>query len=208
MRSLTQISILKYHLISGAESGLGIGWENTSFFLFRNSSSCEADRRHAPIYIEMKYLSIRTARRAWTVAIPLLFIGGASIAGTYICSGLDGNEVYTDHNRPGCREFTPTPPNDIEGKPSAKAPQPPKKRSEPSSIPFSQRPSSERKSGAIADVNHNGASYSEQDLLHAVASGNKAKTELVLRGGISANIKDDQGQSALIMATALPSTDI
>ena len=157
-------------------------------------------------HVEMKY--IRTAIRAWTVAIPLLFIGGASIAGTYICSGLDGDEVYTDHNRPGCREFTPTPPNDIEGKPSAKAPQPPKKRSEPSSIPFSQRPSSERKSGAIADVNHNGASYSEQDLLRAVASGNKAKTELVLRGGISANTKDDQGQSALIMATALPSTDI
>jgi ankyrin repeat protein len=45
-------------------------------------------------------------------------------------------------------------------------------------------------------------------LLRAVASGNKAKTELVLRGGISANTKDDQGQSALIMATALPSTDI
>src|SRR5215813_8432968 len=116
----------------------------------------------------MKYLSIRTrtARRAWTVVIPLLFTGGASIAGTYICSGLDGNEVYTDHNRPGCREFTPTPPNDIEGKTSAKAPQPPKRRSgpPPTSSSSLRRPLGERKTGAMTELDHKGASYSEQDL--------------------------------------------
>ena len=127
---------------------------------------------------------------AWAVAIPLLFIGGASAAGTYMCSDPDGTVVYTDHNRPGCREFTPTPPNDIEGKPSAKTPQAPKKKSE--------RPSLDPK----------GVTYSEQDLLQAVASGNKEKTGLLLRAGISPNAKDEQGQSALTMAAALPRTDI
>ncbi|HKY70678.1 MAG TPA: ankyrin repeat domain-containing protein [Nitrospira sp.] len=104
--------------------------------------------------------------------------------------------MYTDHHRPGCREFTPTPPNDIEGKPSAKTPQAPKKRS------------GERKTGAVTESAHQEAGYSDQDLLRAVASGNKGKTELVLRAGVSANAKDEHGQPALTMAAALPSTDI
>jgi hypothetical protein len=143
----------------------------------------------------MKDLSTRIARIA---AIPLLFIAGASFAETYVCSDPDGNEVYTDHNRPGCREFTPMPPNDVEAKPLAKPPQAPKKRSA----------SGERKSGAVTDRDQKGSGYSEQDLLRAVASGNRGKTDSVLRGGISANARDEQGQSALIMAAALPSTDI
>ena len=143
----------------------------------------------------MKDLSTRTP---WIVAIPLLFIAGVSLAETYVCSGLDGNEVYTDHNRPGCREFTPTPPNDVEAKPPAKPPQAPKKRSA----------FGERKSGAVTDRDQKGSGYSEQDLLRAVASGNKGRTDSVLRAGISANAKDEHGQSALTMAAALPNTDI
>ena len=155
----------------------------------------------------MQYLYTSTA---WAVAMLILIMGEASIAGTYICSDPQGNEVYTDHNRPGCREFTPTPPNDIEGKPSAKPPQIPKRRSDPPPTSSSslRRPLGERKSGAMTELDHKGASYSEQDLLRAVASANRGKTELVLRAGISANAKDEQGHSALTMATALPSTDI
>ena len=152
----------------------------------------------------MKYLYTKTA---WSVVIPLLFIGGFSTAGTWICSDPQGNEVYTDHNRPGCREFTPTPPNDIEGKPSVKPPQAPKRRSS-DAIPFSLRPFGERKNGAITEPDLKGANYSEQDLLRAVASGNTGKAELVLRAGISANAKDEQGQSALTMAAALPNADM
>ena len=152
----------------------------------------------------MKYLYTRTA---WSVVIPMLFIGGFSVAGTWICSDLQGNEVYTDHNGPRCREFPPTNPDDIVQKPSAKTPQAPKRRSS-DAIPFTLRPFGERKSGAITELDHKGANYSEQDLLRAVTSGNKGKTELVLRAGISANAKDEQGQSALTMAAALPSTDI
>ena len=163
----------------------------------------EANQSHA-VRISMKYLSVRTAGTAWAIAIPLLFIGGASLAETYICSGLDGNEVYTDHNRPGCREFTPTPPNDIVEKPSAKPSQAPKKKS--GTVPIS--PSAVRKSGATPEVDPKSASYSEQDLLRAVASGDKEKTELVLRAGISANAKDEQGQSALTMAAAMPTPNI
>lgn len=150
----------------------------------------------------MKYLFTKTA---WVVAIPMLFIGGASVAGTWICSDLQGNEVYTDHNGPHCREFSPTNSDDSVKKPSAKAPQTPKHRSS-DAIPSS--PLGKRKSGATTEVDHKGTSYSEQDLLRAVASGNKGKTESVLRAGISANVKDEQGQSALTMAGALPSTDI
>ena len=107
------------------------------------------------------------------------------------------------------REFQPTNPYGIVKKPSAKTPQAPKHRPEPAPIPFSPLlPFSERKSGAIAEVDHKGVRYSEQDLLRAVASGNKAKIELMLRTGISANAKDEQGQSALTMATALPSKDV
>jgi len=155
----------------------------------------------------ISHLSIRAAP---AVAISLLFMGSASIAGTYLCSDAAGNDVYTDHQRPGCREITPTPPNDIEAKASAKAPKAPKKRSEPTLIPYpySLTPFGERKGGARADRDHKQATYSEQDLLRAVASGDKGKTELVLRAGISANAKDEQGQSALTMAAALPSTDI
>jgi uncharacterized protein len=137
----------------------------------------------------MNYLSVRTA---WAVAIAMLFIGGTSIAGTWICSDLQGNEVYTDHNGPRCREFPPTNPDAIAKQPSAKTPMAPKRRSEHAPIPFSPQ----------------GPSYSEQDLLRAVASGNKRKTELGLQAGISANAKDEQGQSALTMAAALPKTDI
>src|SRR5262249_6075204 len=133
----------------------------------------------------MKSLSTSTA---WAIAIPLWFIGGTTAAGTYICSGLDGREVYTDHNRPGCREFTPTPPNDVEGKPSAKPPQAPTKRAEPAPIP--SLPPGDQKRGAITELDHKGATYSEQDLLRAVASGDKGKTEMMLRAGISANAKD------------------
>ena len=142
--------------------------------------------------------------------ILILFTGGASVAETWICSDLQGNEVHTDHNGPRCREFQPTNPYDIVKKPSAKTPQAPKHRPEPALIPFSPlvRQFGERKSGAVAEVDHKGARYSEQDLLRAVASGNKAKLELMLQAGISANAKDEQGQSALTMATALPSKDV
>ena len=129
----------------------------------------------------------------------------ASTAGTYVCPDKDGNEVYTDHNRPACREFMPTPPNDIEGKAPAKVPQAPKKRLHvpvPSSFPGDQN------RGAIAEHDHKTDRYSEPELLRAVASGSREKTERVLRAGISANAKDEQGQSALTMAAALPSTDI
>jgi hypothetical protein len=156
------------------------------------------------IRIYMNYLYTSTV---WAVAIPMLFIGGASVAGTWICSDLQGNEVYTDHNGPRCKEFQPTNTDEIVKTPSAKTRQAPKRRSS-DTIPFSLRPFGERKSSAITELDHKGASYSEQDLLHAVASGNKGKTELVLRAGISANAKDEQGQSALTMAAALPSTEI
>jgi ankyrin repeat protein len=135
----------------------------------------------------------------------MLFIGGASIAETWICTDQQGNEVYTDHNGPRCREFPPTNPDDVVKKPSAKAPPTPKRRSS-DAIPFSLRPSGERKSSAISD--DKGGSYSEQDLLRAVTSGNKGKAESALRAGVSANAKDDHGQSALAMAAALPTTDI
>ena len=130
----------------------------------------------------MKYLYTRTAWADAILMILILFIGGASVAGTWICSDLHGNEVYTDHNGPRCRESQPTNPYDIVKKPSAKTPQAPKHRPEPAPIPFSPlvRPFGERKSGAIAEVDHKAARYSEQDLLRAVASGNKAKIELML----------------------------
>ena len=131
---------------------------------------------------------------AFTVAILLLFMGGTSVTATWLCSDSQGNEVYTDRNRGGCREFTPMPPNDIEAKPSAKTPKVLKK--------------SDQRRGATTELDHKGASYSDQDLLSAVASGDKGKTELLLRSGISANAKDEQGQSALAMAAALPSVDI
>jgi len=152
----------------------------------------------------MKYLYSRTA---WAAATLMVFIGGSSEAGTWVCSDSQGNEVYTDRNGPRCREFQPTNPDDIVKTPSAKTPQALKRRSS-DAIPFSLPPSGERKSGAITELDHKGANYSEQDLLRAVASGNKAKIELMLRGGISANAKDEQRQSALTMAAALPSTDI
>jgi hypothetical protein len=139
----------------------------------------------------------------------MFFMGGAAVAGTWICSDPQGNDVYTDHNRPGCREFTPVPPNDIEGKPSANPPRAPQKKSDSPPTPRSRpRPSGERKSDATGERDGNGASYSEQDLLRAVASGNKGKADLLLRAGISANAKDEQGQSALTLAAALPSTAI
>jgi len=69
-------------------------------------------------------------------------------------------------------------------------------------------PFGEGKTSAPAEGDHRGASYSELDLLRAVASANKAKIELMLGAGISANAKDEQGQSALTMAAALPNTDI
>src|SRR6188474_1722911 len=128
----------------------------------------------------MRYLYSRTA---WSAAIFMVFIGEASVAGTWVCSDPQGNEVYTDRNGPRCREFLPTNPDDSPKKPSAKTPQPLKRRS--------------------AEGDHKEASYSEQDLLRAVASGNKGKAELVLRAGISANAKDEQGQSALTVAAAL-----
>ena len=158
--------------------------------------------------MQYRYMQYRYTITALTVAIPLLFIGGASVAATYMCSDPQGNEVYTDQNRPGCREFTPTPPNDIEAKPSAETPQAPKQKSKPAPLPFSRRPSGEAKKGAIPELDLKAVTYSEQDLLRAVASGNKGKTEVVLRAGISANAKDEQGHSALTMATALPSTEI
>ena len=125
--------------------------------------------------------------------MPLLFMGGASVAGTWICSDPQGNEVYTDHNGPRCKEFPPTAPDDIVKKPSAKPPQAPKHRSS-DAIPSRPqlRPAGEGKHGATTKPDHKEASYSEQDLLRAVASGNKQKTELVLRAGISANAKDEQ----------------
>src|SRR6476660_10329771 len=125
----------------------------------------------------MKDLYTRTA---WLDMIPMLFIGGFSVAGTWICSDLQGNEVYTDHNGPRCREFPPTNPDAIPKQSSAKTPMAPKHTSKHAPIPFSSQ----------------GPSYSEQDLLRAVASGNKRKTELGLQAGISANAKDEQGQSA------------
>src|SRR5262245_59887379 len=106
------------------------------------------------IRVFMKYLYTSTA---WAIAMHILNMGEASIAGTYLCSDPQGNEVYTDHNRPGCREFTPTPPNDIEGKPSAKPLQVPKRRSDPP--PTSS--SSLRKTNAMTELDHKGASYSE-----------------------------------------------
>lgn len=161
-------------------------------FLFKKLASCEADR----------------VRTVWAAAMLNVFIGGASVAGTWVCSDLQGNEVYTDHNGPRCREFQPTNPTDIEKKPSAKAPQAPKRKPSDAVPSPQRRPSGERKTSAIAEEDLNRTSYSEQDLLRAVASGNKGKTESVLRAGISANVKDEQGQSALTMAGALPSTDI
>ena len=152
----------------------------------------------------MKYLYSRTA---WAAAILMVSIGGASEAGTWVCSDPQGNEVYTDRNGPRCREFLPTNPDDSPKKPSAKTPQPLKRRSS-DAIPFRLPPSGERKTSAPAEGDHKEASYSEQDLLRAVASGNKAKIELMLRAGISANAKDEQGQSALTVAVALPNTDI
>ena len=152
----------------------------------------------------MRYLYSRTA---WAAAILIVFIGGASAAGTWVCSDPQGNEVYTDRNGPRCREFLPTNPDDSPKKPSAKTPQPLKRRSS-DAIPFRLPPSGERKTSASAEGDHKEASYSEQDLLRAVASGNKGKAELVLRAGISANAKDEQGQSALTVAAALPNTDI
>jgi hypothetical protein len=154
----------------------------------------------------MKYTS---RSLVWAVAILLFLMGEASIAATYMCSDPQGNEVYTDHRGPGCREFTPTPPNDIEGKPTAKTPQAPKRKSS-DAIPSGPLPrsSGEQKSGAVVEPPRNGLSYSEQDLLRAVASGNKEKTERVLRAGVSANAKDEQRQSALTMAAGLPSADI
>jgi len=157
----------------------------------------------------MKYLYSRTA---WAAAILMVSIGGASEAGTWVCSDPQGNEVYTDRNGPRCREFLPTNPDDSPKKPSAKTPQPLKRRSS-DAIPFRLPPSGERKTSASAasasaEGDHKEASYSEQDLLRAVASGNKGKAELVLRAGISANAKDEQGQSALTVAAALPNTDI
>ena len=151
----------------------------------------------------MKYLYSRTA---WAAAILMVSIGGASEAGTWVCSDPQGNEVYTDRNGPRCREFQPTNPDDSPKKPSVKTPQAPKRRAS-DAIPFS-RPSVERNTSAPAEGDHKGATYSEQDLLRAVASGNTAKIELMLRTGITANAKDEQGQSALTMAAALPNTDI
>ena len=152
----------------------------------------------------MKYLYTRTA---WAAAILMVFIGEASVAGTWVCSDPQGNEVYTDHNGPRCREFQPTNPDDSPKKPTVVTPQASKRRSS-DAIPFSLPPSGERKSGAVTELDHKGTNYSEQDLLRAVASGNKAKIELMLRAGISANAKDEQGQSALTVAAALPNTDI
>ena len=143
-------------------------------------------------------------RTAFTVAMSLLFMGGTSVAGTWLCADSQGNEVYTDRNRGGCREFTPMPPNDIEGKP-LKTPQVPKKRATPAPLPFN--PPGDQKRGTT-ELDHKGASYTDQDLLAAVAAGDKGKTEVLLRAGISANAKDEQGQSALAMAAALPSVDI
>lgn len=151
----------------------------------------------------MKLLSSITA---WTVAVALACMTEASLAGTYVCPDKDGNEAYTDQNRPGCREFMPKPPNDIEGKAPAKIPQAPKKRFTPVPVPSSLP--GDQKRDALTELGQKADSYSEQDLLRAVASGNKEKTDLVLRGGISANAKDERGQSALRMAAALPSTDI
>jgi len=149
----------------------------------------------------MTYLFTRTAL---ALVIPLLLIGGTSVAGTWLCADAQGNEVYTDRNRGGCREFTPMPPNDIEAKPLAKTPQAPKKRAEPAPLPFL----GDQKRGVTTELDHKGASFTAQDLLGAVASGDKRKTELLLRAGISPNAKDEQGQSALAMAAALPSADI
>jgi hypothetical protein len=152
----------------------------------------------------MKYLYARTA---WAAAILMVFIGGASVAGTWVCTDPQGNEVYTDRNGPRCREFQPTNPDDSPKKPSLKTPQAPKHKSS-DAIPFSLPLSGERKTSAPPEGDHKEANYSEQDLLRAVASGNKAKIEVVLRAGISANAKDEQGQSALTLAAALPHTDI
>src|SRR4029079_18539723 len=111
----------------------------------------------------MRYLYSSTA---WAAAILIVFIGGASAAGTWVCSDPQGNEVYTDRNGPRCREFLPTNPDDSPKKPSAKTPQPLKRRSS-DAIPFRLPPSGERKSGAVTELGHNGTSYSEQDLLRA-----------------------------------------
>ena len=139
----------------------------------------------------------------------MVLIGEASVAGTWVCSDPQGNEVYTDRNGPRCREFQPTNPDDSPKKPSAKTPRASKRRPLQESH-FSPQlpPFGEGKTSAPAEGDHKEASYSEQDLLRAVASGNKGKAELVLRAGISANAKDEQGQSALTMAAALPSPEI
>jgi hypothetical protein len=174
------------------------------FLLFKMLASCEADvgKSNQGHRICMKYLC---RRAACAIAILLVVSGGASLAGTWICSDPQGNDVYTDHNGPRCREFPTANSNDVVKKPSAKPPQGSKRRAEPPPI---LRPFGERKNGAIMEPAPRAASYSEQDLLRAVASGNRQKTEMVLRAGVSANAKDEQGQSALTIAAALPSTSI
>jgi hypothetical protein len=154
--------------------------------------------------------SLSSTVTACAIAIPILFFGEPSLAGTYICSDMDGNEVYTDQNRPGCREFTPAPPQDLERKPLTKPPQGLKRKSEAAQGPSSPtlQPSGEPRKSTITGQDHKADSYSEQDVLRAVASGDKGKTESVLRAGITANAKDEQGQSALAMAAALPSAEI
>src|SRR5215510_6538850 len=112
------------------------------------------------IHMWMKYPHTMAA---W-VATSLLFMGGASVAGTWVCSDLQGNEVYTDHNGPRCREFQPTNPDDIEQKPKAKPQQAPKRRAEPAPTPVSPvpRPFGERKSSALPEGDRKEASYSDQ----------------------------------------------
>src|SRR4026209_1289151 len=119
----------------------------------------------------MKYLYSRTV---WAAAILMVFIGGASVAGTWVCSDPQGNEVYTDRNGPRCKEFQPTNPDDAPKQPTVVTPQASKRRAS-DAIPFSLPPSGERKSGAVTELDHKGTNYSEPDLLRAVASGNKAK---------------------------------
>jgi len=157
-------------------------------------ASCEAERGQSNHRIPMTYADTRIA---WAIALPMLFVAGASIAGTWVCVDPDGNEVYTDHNGPRCKEFQSANPDDGVKKPSAKIRQ-----------ALSPRPSGERKTGRMTQPDPARAAYSEQDLLRAVASGNKGKTEVTLRAGINANARDEQGQSALTMAAALPRTDI
>jgi len=103
----------------------------------------------------MNYLYTSTV---WAVAIATLFIGGASVAGTWICSDLQGNEVYTDHNGPRCKEFQPTNTDEIVKTPSAKTRQAPTRRSS-DAVPFSLRSFGERKSSAITELDHKDAIY-------------------------------------------------